>query len=323
MDTSGRATTRGDDREPDARTQVGPWDDSPLPFNVQVGDNCLFERTQETLHASAAHGTAGCCSAMTFASTTERALDVEAGGMVEIGDGSTLAGVVFMCAERITLGKCVIASYTVTIADCDFHPLDPDLRRRDAVANAPEGDRSQRPPWSPPRSWSRMGPGSGSARSSSRAFGSAGTPGSGPARWSLQTFHPARPSSATRPSRWPPITPNDRPRPRLVPGGGTRQRSSGRAQLAVQLHRVHSPSAASASQASGSAPTAGSTETVISTLDLRARSKSEDIALSAVDLFLQQPDRGRRLPILLPTASCSRTRSPRFRPTLPCDARGQ
>ena len=58
------------------------------------------------------------------------AFGVEAGGTVEVGDGSILAGVVFMCAERITLGSCVVASYNVTIADCDFHPLDPDLRRR-------------------------------------------------------------------------------------------------------------------------------------------------------------------------------------------------
>ena len=50
-----------------------------------------------------------------------------------------------MCAEAITLGNGVVASYNVTIADCDFHPLDPDLRRRDAIAIAPECDRGQRP----------------------------------------------------------------------------------------------------------------------------------------------------------------------------------
>ena len=33
----------------------------------------------------------------------------------------------------------------VTIADSDFHPLDPDARKRDAIANAPFGDKSQRP----------------------------------------------------------------------------------------------------------------------------------------------------------------------------------
>ena len=40
----------------------------------------------------------------------------------------------------------MIVSYNVTIADCDFHPRDPELRLQDAIANAPGGDRSRRPP---------------------------------------------------------------------------------------------------------------------------------------------------------------------------------
>ena len=36
-------------------------------------------------------------------------------------------------------------SYHVTIADSDFHPIDPDQRKRDAIAISPFGDRSQRP----------------------------------------------------------------------------------------------------------------------------------------------------------------------------------
>lgn len=36
----------------------------------------------------------------------------------------------------------------MTIADSDFHPTDPAARRQDAIANAPDGDRNQRPPYS-------------------------------------------------------------------------------------------------------------------------------------------------------------------------------
>ncbi len=50
-----------------------------------------------------------------------------------------------MCAESITIGKGVVISYHVTIADADFHPINPMSRRADAVANAPFGDRSARP----------------------------------------------------------------------------------------------------------------------------------------------------------------------------------
>jgi acetyltransferase-like isoleucine patch superfamily enzyme len=51
-----------------------------------------------------------------------------------------------MCAESITIGRNVIVSYHVTIADSDLHPRGPELRRLDAIANAPEGDRGDRPP---------------------------------------------------------------------------------------------------------------------------------------------------------------------------------
>jgi Bacterial transferase hexapeptide (six repeats) len=145
VDASGRATTSGDERQPDARTQVDPWD-SPFPPNVQVGHNCVFERTRETFARFRSTRDQGLLLGDDVRVYHRTVFSVEASGMVEVGDGSVLAGVEFMCAERITLGKCVIVSYNVTIADCDFHPLDPDLRRRDAVANAPEGDRSQRPP---------------------------------------------------------------------------------------------------------------------------------------------------------------------------------
>jgi acetyltransferase-like isoleucine patch superfamily enzyme len=71
--------------------------------------------------------------------------NVEPTGFVEIGDGSTIVGGVFMCAERISVGRGVVISYNVTIADSDFHPMRIADRRADARANAPGGDRSHRP----------------------------------------------------------------------------------------------------------------------------------------------------------------------------------
>jgi acetyltransferase-like isoleucine patch superfamily enzyme len=71
--------------------------------------------------------------------------NVEPSGLVEVGDDSVLVGAVLMCAERISIGRRVVISYNVTIADSDFHPIDPELRKQDAVANSPYGDRSKRP----------------------------------------------------------------------------------------------------------------------------------------------------------------------------------
>ena len=66
-------------------------------------------------------------------------VSVEPDGVLEIGDDSVLVGAQFMCAERITLGRRVVVSYNAVIADSDFHPRDPLLRRHDAISGAPFG----------------------------------------------------------------------------------------------------------------------------------------------------------------------------------------
>src|SRR5205823_13128036 len=76
---------------------------------------------------------------------TGTAFCVEPSGQLLVGDDTTLAGAVFLCAERITVGSRVVLSYHVTVADCDFHPRDPAQRMQDALANAPLGDRGVRP----------------------------------------------------------------------------------------------------------------------------------------------------------------------------------
>jgi hypothetical protein len=143
--TSRRSATGADARKPTSEPLPGAWDHSELPSNVYLGTGCVLERTRETFAHYRSTQDPGLRlgeRVRVFHGTT---FNVEADGSVQIGEGSILAGVVFMCAEAITLGRRVVASYNVTIADCDFHPLDPDLRRRDAISNTPEGDRSRRP----------------------------------------------------------------------------------------------------------------------------------------------------------------------------------
>jgi acetyltransferase-like isoleucine patch superfamily enzyme len=142
---SRRAATGADARKPTPEPLPGAWDRSELPSNVYLGAGCVLERTRETFAHYRSTQDPGLRlgeRVRVFQGTT---FSVEADGSVEIGEGSILAGAIFMCAEAITLGRCVVASYNVTITDCDFHPLDPHLRRRDAIAIAPEGDSSRRP----------------------------------------------------------------------------------------------------------------------------------------------------------------------------------
>jgi acetyltransferase-like isoleucine patch superfamily enzyme len=123
---------------------VGSWDYATLPANIRIGQGCWFERRSSFARFKSAQDP-GLIIGDRVQIYTWSTFNVEATGSLEIGDDSVLVGPVFMCAGRIQLGQRVIVSYGVTIADSDFHPLDPAERRLDAIANAPFGDRSHRP----------------------------------------------------------------------------------------------------------------------------------------------------------------------------------
>ena len=125
---------------------TGGWDYSSLPANVVVGRDCYLEHKKSFARF---RGTRP--DALRIGDRvriyTWTAFSVDPSGRITIGDDTVLVGAAFMCAESITLGQRVLVSYNVTIADADFHPHDPALRREDAIANSPQGDRSKRPPF--------------------------------------------------------------------------------------------------------------------------------------------------------------------------------
>jgi acetyltransferase-like isoleucine patch superfamily enzyme len=123
---------------------TGGWEHATLPKNIRVGTDCFLER-KESFKRFRSTREPGLIIGNRVKIYTWTEFNIEPAGMVEIGDDSILVGAVFMCAEKINIGKRVVVSYNVTIADSDFHPRDPELRKLDAIANAPEGDKSQRP----------------------------------------------------------------------------------------------------------------------------------------------------------------------------------
>lgn len=123
---------------------TGQWDYSTLPPNVQLGKDCFLER-QESFERYRSEQTPGLVLGDRVKIYTWCSLNIEPTGCVHVGDDSILVGAVFMCAGSIRIGRRVTVSYNVTIADSDFHPLEPDARRQDAIANAPFGNRAQRP----------------------------------------------------------------------------------------------------------------------------------------------------------------------------------
>lgn len=128
----------------DERDITGGWNYELLPRNIRIGDQCWIER-RDSFSRFRSTRDPGLVLGDNVRVYTWTAFNVESTGYIEIGSGSTLVGPIFMCAKEITIGKNVTISYHVTIADSDFHPSEPYLRRQDAIACSPEGDRSRRP----------------------------------------------------------------------------------------------------------------------------------------------------------------------------------
>ena len=123
---------------------VGSWDYTTLAANVRIGQGCWFERRRSFARFKSVQDP-GLIIGDRVQIYTWTTFNIETTGTLEIGDDSVLVGPVFMCAGHISIGRRVVLSYNVTIADSDFHPLDPTQRRLDAISNAPYGDRSMRP----------------------------------------------------------------------------------------------------------------------------------------------------------------------------------
>jgi acetyltransferase-like isoleucine patch superfamily enzyme len=128
---------------PEVDEYTGAWDHAQLPDGVRVGRDCFLEL--KDAFGRLRPGSEVVIGDRVRVYTWSR-FSADPGGRIEIGDDSVLVGAFFMCAERITLGRRVLVSYGVTIADCDFHPLDPELRKLDAIANRPDGSQEERPP---------------------------------------------------------------------------------------------------------------------------------------------------------------------------------
>src|SRR5688572_10287591 len=100
---------------------TGEWPYDKLPENIRVGQNCWFER-RESFGRFRSERSPGLILGDRVHIYTWTTFNIEPTGMLEVGDDSVLVGAIFMCAEQIIVGRRVIISYNVTIADSDFHP---------------------------------------------------------------------------------------------------------------------------------------------------------------------------------------------------------
>lgn len=124
----------------------GDWWTKPIPANVEFGTGFYCESAQvfrnfrsERPRAVVLGDHVSCYAGCSFA--------IGEKGRCSVGSFTVLNGALLMCEERIEIGSHCLISWNVGIADGDFHPLDPEERRRDTEALAPYyGKRPARAP---------------------------------------------------------------------------------------------------------------------------------------------------------------------------------
>lgn len=121
------------------------WWREPIPANVVWGDGFYLETAQVFRFLKSEENPAvtigkhvSCYAGCSF-SLGEK-------GTCMVGDHTLLNGALLMAEDRIEIGSYCLVSWNVGIADSDFHPLEPAIRRVDALALSPFlKDRPARP----------------------------------------------------------------------------------------------------------------------------------------------------------------------------------
>lgn len=120
------------------------WYNSVIPANIVVGDNTLIDSSFCFKHYYSSLETG--MKIGSHVTIWRASLAAEEQAFIEIGDYSYIANASLVCSERISIGKCVFIAGGVTIADSDFHPINPIQRLADTIALSPLGERYNRPP---------------------------------------------------------------------------------------------------------------------------------------------------------------------------------
>jgi acetyltransferase-like isoleucine patch superfamily enzyme len=127
------------------RKVEGDWYSGEVPSNVEFGDGFWLETSQVFRFCKSKRQPAvkfgKFCSVYAGCSFA-----VKGNGACTIGDYTLLNGALIMCEEEIIIGSYCLISWSVGIADSDFHPLDPIERKKDCMVLNPFLAGDPRPP---------------------------------------------------------------------------------------------------------------------------------------------------------------------------------
>jgi acetyltransferase-like isoleucine patch superfamily enzyme len=124
-------------------TSSSGWTHGAMPANVRIGANTLltadyaFKRFRSKLPDALHIGANATMDGVHFA--------VGEGGKISIGDYCYFTNAVLLCELELHVGNYVVIGWNATIADTDFHPLDPAERIADAIACSPLNQGRSRP----------------------------------------------------------------------------------------------------------------------------------------------------------------------------------
>jgi acetyltransferase-like isoleucine patch superfamily enzyme len=119
------------------------WSHGPLPVNVRIGKQTritadyAFKRFLSRQPEALILGDHCTMDGVHFAIGRE--------GRIRAGNYCYFTNAVLLCELELRFGNYVLVGWNATIADTDFHPLDPAERIADAIACSPLGQGRPRP----------------------------------------------------------------------------------------------------------------------------------------------------------------------------------
>lgn len=122
---------------------AGHWVHGPPPPNVSLGPGTIisgelsFKRFRATGKRALIMGANCTMDGVHFA--------IESQGRVTIGDYCYFTNALLLCERELRIGSYVMMGWNSSIADSDFHPIDPAERIADAIACSPLGSGRPRP----------------------------------------------------------------------------------------------------------------------------------------------------------------------------------
>lgn len=119
------------------------WFPGRIPDNIEVGEGSVVDSSfcfKQFFSSRSVGMRIGANVTIWRAS-----LAADESGYLEIGDFCFIANASLVSSQGIYIGKRVFIAGGVTIADSDFHPIEPAARLADTIALSPAGDRSRRP----------------------------------------------------------------------------------------------------------------------------------------------------------------------------------